>query len=162
MHMYIYMCRPIKYRWVLEWEPEDLASEIVHPSQPLPSTISIVMIPTSVALALTSLMSLRIIFLTTNQKFLSRNPTGTSNFTRSNCNSPVCMHVRAHTCQALTIYFQTNINSAHSYFTCQTQLKYWLFWELSMTFLAELIVTLSIFSLYILYTLNTIFTFSCH
>lgn len=59
--MNILMCRPIKYRWILEWEQKDPTSKTLPRSLLLPSTIAVVMMLTSVPL--TSLMSSKSIFL---------------------------------------------------------------------------------------------------
>lgn len=114
----------------MEWEPEDLASEVLLYSLALSSTISAVV--TFIALVLTSLMSSRSIFQTTNQTFTSRNPTRTSNSTRSNCNSPVCMYVLLCPTHSQCTFKPVLALCFHSYFAFQTQLKQCLFWELSM------------------------------
>lgn len=62
-----------------------------------------------VSLNPTSFMSSRSKFLTANQTFSSRYPTGISNSTRSNCNGYVYMYVCAVSID--TIYFQNNVSS---------------------------------------------------
>lgn len=93
--------------WVWEWEPEDLASEVLHCSLPLSSIISTEVTLTFISLVLTSLMSSRSIFQTTNQTFTSRSY---FKFYKVKLQQP-CMCVCAPMFHTLTMYFQTSIST---------------------------------------------------